>query len=66
MFGVFIDFWFLINPIFIFDFYLKMAGFAAITALSLHILFAVTLSGLHIAVFPAEFKKNVKKDFKNI
>jgi hypothetical protein len=38
-----------------------MAGFAAIAALSLHILFAVTFSGLHIAVFPAELKKNIKK-----
>jgi hypothetical protein len=55
----------MINPIFRFDFYLKMAGFAAIAALSLHILFAVTFSGLHIAVFPAEFKRMSKK-YKHI
>jgi hypothetical protein len=38
-----------------------MAGFAAIAALSLHILFAVTFSGLHIAVLPAEFKRMSKR-----
>jgi hypothetical protein len=31
-----------------------VAGFAAVTALTLHILFAVTFPVVHVAVFPAE------------